>query len=336
MRIALVLVLSSLLNRMAVAVTIVRLSVPRAVEANTTAVVLDCDFQVHEWERPGLVLKWYMNKVHLVYQWIPPRAPQALGVMAGRIDTTFTVSRDPWAAYRALYIPRPHPMLSGQYSCTVSTFEDEDTESAHFLVWKAPRRVELKYWRPSEHLVNITCHTSGAAPRPKFTLFTHDLNGTNKQDVGVRGQEGMSVDGLWQAGAWGLIAWAETPAETVVGCTLTLPGTKQTHTTTRAYYPDLPILTTTTTEAATVRSDAPNQWANGSRNSPGAATSFFASSGRSELLSSTCCGNWPMYAHTWWRRRGRCGGGWRWRCLEPLVPTRGRRGLVGVACWRPK
>ena len=48
----------SLPTGMAVAVTIVRLSVPRAVEANTTAVVLDCDFQVHEWERPGLVLKW--------------------------------------------------------------------------------------------------------------------------------------------------------------------------------------------------------------------------------------------------------------------------------------
>ena len=35
---------------------------------------------------------------------------------------------------------------------------------------------------------------------------------------------------------------------------------------------------TTTTEAATVRSDAPNQWANGSHDSPGAATSFFGES----------------------------------------------------------
>ncbi|KAG0727094.1 hypothetical protein GWK47_035362 [Chionoecetes opilio] len=243
----------------------------------------------------------YVDKVHLVYQWIPPRLPQALGVLAGRVNTTFRVSSDPWAAHRALYIPRPHPVLSGQYSCTVSTFEDEDTRVAHFLVWKAPKRVELKYWRPSEHLVNITCHIAGAAPRPKFTLFTHEINGTNRQEVSVRGQAGQRVEGLWQDEVWGLIVWAETPPETVVGCTLLLPGTKQTHTTTRAYYPeqhlphlgntqqhkarphthlpcllDLPILTTTTTEAATVRGDdAPRHWANGSLASPGAATSFF-------------------------------------------------------------
>lgn len=76
-----------------------------------------------------------MDEVQLVYQWIPPRVPQALGVLAGRINTTFRVSGDPWAAHRALYIPRPHPVLSGQYSCTVSTFEDEDTRSGHLLVW---------------------------------------------------------------------------------------------------------------------------------------------------------------------------------------------------------
>lgn len=305
MKIGLVLVLSSLLNRMAGAVTIVKLDVPDVVEADTTPVVLDCDFQVNEWERDGLVLKWYVDDVQLVYQWIPPRVPQAAGVLAGRINTTFRVSSDPYVAHRALYIPRPHPVLSGQYSCTVSTFEDEDTRSGHLLVWKAPRRVELNYWRPSEHLVNITCFTTEAAPRPKFTLFTHGQNRTNRQEVSVRGQNGQRTEGLWQAGAWGLIVWAETPPETVVGCTLTLPGTKQTHTATKAYDPNLPIhtTTTTTTEAATERGDTPRQWANGSHASPGAATSFFASSGGSELLSSTCCRNCPIVAAAAWAAR---------------------------------
>lgn len=45
---------------MAGAVTIVKLDVPHVVEADTTPVVLDCDFQVHEWERRGLVLKWWV------------------------------------------------------------------------------------------------------------------------------------------------------------------------------------------------------------------------------------------------------------------------------------
>ncbi|KAK8378557.1 hypothetical protein O3P69_011215 [Scylla paramamosain] len=216
-------------------VSIVRLTVPEVVRANSTEVVLDCDYQVDEWERPGLVVKWYVDKIHLVYQWIPPRHPQALGVLAGRVDTTYRASHDPLAAHRALRIPRPHPALSGQYSCTVSTFEDEDTRTAPLLVWTPPTYTDLKYWRPSEHLVNVTCAASGAAPRPEFTLYTRDSNGT-RQDVGVRGTSGRQEDGVWWAGAWGLIVWADTEPGSVVGCTVTLPGTPHEETRKKIYH----------------------------------------------------------------------------------------------------
>ncbi|KAK3871791.1 hypothetical protein Pcinc_023078, partial [Petrolisthes cinctipes] len=218
-------------------VSIVKLTVPGVVETNRSGVELDCEYRVEEWERPGLVLKWYLDKIHLVYQWIPPLRPQALGVLSGRVNISYSASRDPWAMHRALYIPRPDPALTGQYSCSVSTFEDEDTRSAPLLVWTPAQYVDLKYWRPSEHLVNISCHATGASPKPEFTLFTRDPNGT-RQEVSVRGENGRREDsGVWEAGAWGLILWAETEADTIVGCTVTLPGTDHTHTTKKIYHP---------------------------------------------------------------------------------------------------
>ncbi|XP_069169337.1 uncharacterized protein [Procambarus clarkii] len=271
--------LTSIVMGAAEGVSIVRLWVPEVVEANTSAVVLDCDYQVDEWERPGLVVKWYVDKIHLVYQWIPPLQPQALGVLSGRVNTTYEASRDPWAVHRALYIPNPDPTLSGQYSCTVSTFEDEDTRTAHLLVWKRAGYVDLMYWRPSEHLVNITCSAEGAAPRPEFTLFTRDPNGT-REEVPVRGGSGHRRDGLWWAEAWGLIVWAETEPDTIIGCTLTLPGTPHMENRKKIYHPNLPIITTTTTTTTTVAtstraSESPRRWSNMSQNVPTTTNSFF-------------------------------------------------------------
>ncbi|XP_042860375.1 uncharacterized protein LOC122246123 isoform X1 [Penaeus japonicus] len=265
-------------------VAIVRLSVPEVVQANTTAVILDCEYRVDDWEYSGLVVKWYVDGVHLVYQWIPPRLPQALGVLNGRVNTTYEASQDAWAKYRALYIPNPDPSLSGQYSCTVSTFEDEDTRSANLLVWAPARYVDLKYWRPSEHLVNITCFATGAAPRPKFTLYTRDTNGTShpaahRKEVPVRGVSARRENGLWWAGAWGLIVWADTEPDTIIGCTVKLPGTPHGETRKKIYHRDLPIITTTTTTTVatttTKASEPPRRWSNMSQNVPTTTNSFF-------------------------------------------------------------
>ncbi|XP_042235336.1 uncharacterized protein LOC121875052 isoform X2 [Homarus americanus] len=294
MKVHLFLVLATLVMGGAGGVSIVRLTVPEVVKTNTTAVVLDCDYQVDEWERPGLVVKWYVDKLHLVYQWIPPLRPQALGVLSGRVNTTYEASRDPWAVHRALYIPHPDPSLSGQYSCSVSTFEDEDTRTAHLLVWKPANFVDLKYWRPSEHLVNITCLASGVSPRPEFTLYTKDPNGT-RLEVDVRGISGHRKDGEWWAGAWGLIVWADTEPDTIIGCRLTLPGTSHTETRKKVYRPDIPIITTTTTTTTTQATttarptDTPRRWFNMSQIVPTTSNSFFANTGGRNMLPSPVC-----------------------------------------------
>ncbi|KAG7161448.1 hypothetical protein Hamer_G021110, partial [Homarus americanus] len=249
----------------------------------------------------------YVDKIHLVYQWIPPLRPQALGVLSGRVNTTYEASRDPWAVHRALYIPHPDPSLSGQYSCSVSTFEDEDTRTAHLLVWRPARDVELKYWRPSEYLVNITCSVAGVAPRPEFTLYTTDPNGT-RQGVQVRGTNGhLGEDGEWWAGAWGLILWADTEAGSVISCTFTLPGTSHTNTSNKTYHPDLPIITTTTTTpTTTTASELPGRSSSIPQHAPSTTSTFFdlstlfgaASAARSVQLSPTWSCSCLMYVTT--------------------------------------
>ncbi|XP_066939244.1 uncharacterized protein [Macrobrachium rosenbergii] len=270
-------IIASVLSGLGRSVSIVNLSVPNVVEADTEPILLDCEYRVEEWESSGLVVKWYLDAVHLVYQWIPPIQPQALGVLSGLVNTSYRASKEPWEAFRALYIPHPQPELSGRYSCVVSTFEDEDMRSADLLVWAAARDVELKFWRPSEHLVNITCLAAAAAPEPSFALFTQNPNGT-RYDLQLRGERKTNDSGLWWAEVWGLIAYDSTPEDTQIGCTITLPNTTYTTSLTKPYDPDLPIITTTTTTTqptTTIGRDQYGRWGNMSMTTPG----FFEISG---------------------------------------------------------
>ncbi|XP_064122175.1 uncharacterized protein LOC135226489 isoform X1 [Macrobrachium nipponense] len=259
---------------------IARLSVPRVVQANTTSVVLDCDYVVEEWERDGLVVKWNVDSVHLVYQWIPPLKPQALGTLSGRVNTSYEASIYPWAKHRAIHIPRPDPSLSGKYSCTVSTFEDEDTRESDMLVWTPAKVLDLKYWRPSFYDVQITCSADGIFPRPVFYLYTKHVN-WSRQEVHVMWRSVKWHEGLLNASATGLISWEQTERDTIIGCTLTLPGTPHAKTLTKVFTPDLPVVTTTTTTTTTTtlppttKGHRARGWSNGSHHVPNSTNNYF-------------------------------------------------------------
>jgi len=90
--------------------------------------LLDCDYDVDGSEN-GLVIKWSLNN-QLVYQWIPPRAPTALGVFKGRIKKNFNITDDPLKRYRAVAVTRPSLNFSGEYSCSVQTFQSSDKKSS--------------------------------------------------------------------------------------------------------------------------------------------------------------------------------------------------------------
>ncbi|XP_068213344.1 uncharacterized protein [Palaemon carinicauda] len=169
-------------------------------------------------------------------------------------------------------------------------------KGCHLLIARSkapPKHVDLKYWRPSEHLVNITCFASAVAPKPAFTLYTQAPDG-NRTEVTVREGRADEIDGLYWAGAWGLIVWADTPPESVIGCTMRLPGTPHVHTRNKVYHPDLPIITTTTTTTTTTQPTTteanrhPGPASDMSQSVPNATNKFFDFSG---LFGSTSGGN---------------------------------------------
>lgn len=81
-----------------------------------------------------MVVKWLLND-EVVYQWIPPQKPQALGILKQRVDLKYKASDDPKTVYRAMKIWNPTTDIAGEYKCVVSTFTDEDFRSRNMIVF---------------------------------------------------------------------------------------------------------------------------------------------------------------------------------------------------------
>lgn len=94
--------------------------------------LLDCDYDVHENE-DGLVIKWFLNN-NFVYQWIPPREPRAFTLFKNRIKSNFTISDDPNKKFRGVAVTKPTLRFSGDYTCSVQTFQSSDKKTAHLQI----------------------------------------------------------------------------------------------------------------------------------------------------------------------------------------------------------
>lgn len=112
--------------------------------------LLDCDYEVPENETK-LVVKWYLNQ-ELIYQWIPPRNPTERSIMKGRIRKNFTVSDDPLKMFRAMSVTRPLLNLSGEYTCSVQTFQSSDRKSSFLQIIGEFEQIFKLTYIPHAHL----------------------------------------------------------------------------------------------------------------------------------------------------------------------------------------
>lgn len=81
-------------------------------------------------------MQWYFeDDASPVYQWIPGKRPQDLGLFKGRINVDYRASEDPIKRHRALVINRPTVELSGRYRCKVATVEDEVSAIRTMIVY---------------------------------------------------------------------------------------------------------------------------------------------------------------------------------------------------------
>lgn len=112
------------------------LSVPEITKQGRSA-ILDCDYSLDETDK-GLVVKWFFNQEpNPVYQWIPgsKKAPQALGILKDKLRLDYQVSDNENTKHRALYITNPSAELSGEYTCVVSSFHNEDKQTKKMVVF---------------------------------------------------------------------------------------------------------------------------------------------------------------------------------------------------------
>lgn len=122
-----------------VGVQITDLRVPHEVKnGSTSPAVLDCLYTLRPEESSadaGLVVKWFFNNSpEPVYQWIPGEKPQDLGILRGRLKLGHRASNNRATMHRALYIVNPTTELTGEYRCSVSTFNDEDFMTKKMIV----------------------------------------------------------------------------------------------------------------------------------------------------------------------------------------------------------
>ncbi|KAF4525129.1 hypothetical protein B566_EDAN005071 [Ephemera danica] len=110
---------------------------PLVLNGSGNAVTLDCEYSLEPRELTGnsLVVKWFHNNVPApVYQWIPPLPPQDLGVLRGRLDLSYGASTNK-TNKNGLRIINPTTELSGEYKCSISTFEAEDFMIKRMIVF---------------------------------------------------------------------------------------------------------------------------------------------------------------------------------------------------------
>ncbi|XP_049867922.1 uncharacterized protein LOC126368081 [Pectinophora gossypiella] len=219
-----------------VAVNIKRVEVPPLVEVGTESVVLDCDFGTSSTPEAGLVMKWFFNgSSGLVYQWIPPLRPQVIGLLKGKVDMNFRISEEPLQAYRAIKILNPTTDLSGNYTCVVSTFMEEDRQTRPMLVYSSGKKFHFYQEKKYVFLVTLICTAEDLYPRPEMFILS-------------KGQPLKQATTEIKMDSWGLYTVSTTavvhdddvtsPWEEFV-CTLSLPPANYSTNRTTIYYPGL-------------------------------------------------------------------------------------------------
>ena len=148
-------------------------SVPPLVEAGTVSnIVLDCPYSITKNEKKGLVLKWYLNSLHIpIYQWIPPNHPSGLGIMGGKIDFDFQMGSNPYSKHRALSIKSPTISMSGHYTCKVSTVQNEVSLTSTMVVYAPPKTMSISQSHIFYQLVNVSCMVDRCFPRPEIKII---------------------------------------------------------------------------------------------------------------------------------------------------------------------
>jgi len=207
------------------------------VNGTTPLLVLDCEYELSERDKYGLVVKWYFNRNPFpTYQWTPNSLPQDLGILKGRIDLNYQVSNDPFMKHRALAIRNPTVDLSGEYTCWISSFQSEAMARKNVTIYSPASELTLTWTKPTDVSVLVLCKAIGVYPEPHIAIFriddTTNRNIIDGADVQISQDEaGYSVSVQLELFDY------ELEKKTVFKCELNIPGTEYQRQEQILYYP---------------------------------------------------------------------------------------------------
>ncbi|XP_069971949.1 uncharacterized protein [Penaeus vannamei] len=187
--------------------------------------VLDCPYELSEMDKLGLVIKWYhTNNPVNVYQWIQGSDPQAIGILEGRVDLDYEAKDEDYHRYRALYIIRPTTELSGEYTCTVSSFEDEKKYLQKLIVYSKPSEVNVWTEKRDDDTVTVLCEVDEIYPEPELTL--HIVADSDNKTILAGAKEVKS----WSQGSYSAMIELEIEEDDLDGpvefvCEVAIPDT---------------------------------------------------------------------------------------------------------------
>ncbi|XP_076291339.1 uncharacterized protein LOC143214328 isoform X2 [Lasioglossum baleicum] len=224
-------------------------SIPATVKAgDTDSVILDCDYDLEDTRKEGLVVQWYFNTNYVFYQWIYGMSPQPSGdgIARNYVDVTYEASDDPYTKYRAMKLNKPGIDLSGEYKCVISTFQTEISESSTMIVYSTEEKFDLVYRKKTiddKDGVEITCIAKGLYPEPTLDISVEGVpeKQTAKPAVTLRN------DGLYDILSRTALLDEDLPEAAIVKCLLGIPKANYSVSHNAIYYPGPPTTTSTAT-----------------------------------------------------------------------------------------
>ncbi|XP_058060487.1 uncharacterized protein LOC131211136 [Anopheles bellator] len=134
--------------------------------------IMDCQYEIKAREC-GFVLKWYFNK-KLIYQWIPSRTPVGMNQFKNELQTNYSMSDSVNYKYRALVIRNPKLNHSGEYVCSVQTYDSFDRRAARFQIVVPEKMLLLHYENDGDSdssMLLIKCSVFMIYPEPNLLLI---------------------------------------------------------------------------------------------------------------------------------------------------------------------
>lgn len=226
------------------------INVPSAVKVgDVNHVILDCDYALENTSSQGLVVKWFFNDDQLVYQWIHGRNPLADEPAANYIDLTYKASDDPFTEYRAMKLDKPGIDLTGDYTCVISTFEDEKAANFSMVIYSTGEMFDFGHQRKiidDKDGLEATCMAEGVYPQPNLDISVTFRPGKQISRPFFK-MTTFREDGLYNVLSRVDLLDEELPEAAELRCTLDIPRANYTVSRKTVYY----SRTTTTTSSVT-------------------------------------------------------------------------------------